>query len=191
MQQPPQSQPAQTPQPGYYWPQQPQPKRKRNPVVWWVNGGIACVVLVVVIVIGDVLTGHSFPWVGTSCSLPSLTGSNTTHPILANEYKGVFKFSAGADTVPMQLNSINENQQGAICGTLVIGTLANNSHPFTGTVRADDSITFTATLASMTVPTTFDGVVDVNGSILRAGSILGASKTLDGSFMGTWLISPG
>jgi hypothetical protein len=90
----------------------------------------------------------------------------------------------------MQLNSVNENQQGAICGTLVIGTLANNSHPFTGTVGADNSITFTATLASMTVPTTFDGAVDVYGSIIGAGSILGASRTPDGSFAGTWVISP-
>ncbi len=83
----------------------------------------------------------------------------------------------------MQLNSVNENQQGAICGTLVLDTLANNSHPFTGTVGTDNSVTFTATLASMTVLTTFQGVVNTDGSIW------GSSTTPDGNFAGTWAIS--
>jgi hypothetical protein len=57
-------QPDYTQPPTYNLPQQPPIQRpKRNRVVCWVNGGIACVVLVVLVVlvvVGYVLSGHSF-----------------------------------------------------------------------------------------------------------------------------------
>jgi hypothetical protein len=146
------------------------------------NGGIACVVLVVLIVIGYVLTGHSFSLGATTCSVPSRTGNNASYPTLASSYSGAFSF--GAPTASMQLTSIDENQRGAFCGTLVLGTLSNNHHPFTGTLGADNNITFTTTLASMKVPTTFVGVINADGSIY------GSSTTPDGYFVGTWAISP-
>jgi hypothetical protein len=86
----------------------------------------------------------------------------------------------------MSLNSVNENQRGAICGTLVLGTVANNSHPFTGTVT-ENNITFTATLAGMTTPSTFTGVIGV----IDNTSIVGSCTTQDGMFCGTFDISPG
>lgn len=81
---------------------------------------------------------------------------------------------------------MNENQRGAICGTLVLGTLANNSHPFTGTVT-NNTITFTATLAGTTTPSTFTGVIGGLGD----ASIEGSCTTQDGSYIGTFVISPG
>lgn len=164
----------------YAWPQpQPPSRRKRNSIIWWIYGVIACVLLAIIIIVSYVLTGHSLSFGG--CSLSSSAGNSAPHATLASTYSGALAW--GASTLPMSLNSVNENQQGAICGTLVLGTVANNSHPFTGTVT-ENNITFTATLAGMTVPSTFTGIID-------NASIDGGCTTQDGSYCGTWAISPG
>src|SRR5258708_1070462 len=124
-------------QPPYYWPQPPL-KRKRNSIVWWISTIIPCVVLVITILIAYLLTGHSFSLGG--CNLPSATGNNTPHFTLASTYHGAFVWFGPGE--PVSLISINENQQGAICGTLVLGTLNDNSHPFTGNVTGNN-VTFT------------------------------------------------
>src|SRR6266436_6096802 len=142
-------QPDYTQPPTYNPPQQPPIQRpKRNRVVLWVSGGIICVVLVVLVVVGSVLIGYSFFF------SPSHSGetifTSTQYPTLHAEYSGTYTDSPvtpNASTIPIAMGLIltSNDNQGHISGRVGILDAPNGGDPFIGTLGVDRTITFTAT----------------------------------------------
>jgi hypothetical protein len=161
-------QPDYTQPPTYNPPQLlPIQRPKRNRVVWWVSGGITCVVLVVLVVVGYVLIGQSF-FPSPSHSVET-NFTSTQYPTLHAEYSGTITdppvtSNVSATTSPMGL-IITSNNQGHISGRVGILLAPNGGDPFIGTLGVDGTITFTATPLFIGSLTIFTGKVNSDGSI--------------------------
>ena len=154
--------PPQQPQSPYYW-SQPSPiqRPKRNRVVWWINGSIACVVLVVLVVIGYVLSGHSF----SPSSKPVKPVSYAPYPTLFASYNG--QIVVNGAYYSLQLQNVTQDTQGNVQGQLILNH-ATNTNPFTGKITLQGIspiISLTATFADINQPVTLAGFIEKNGSI--------------------------
>lgn len=134
----------------------------------WVSGGIICVVLAVLVVVGSVLIGYSFFF------SPSHSGetifTSTQYPTLHTEYSGTIfdptvTYNGSAITVPMALIITSNDNQGHISGRVGMLDAPNGGDPFIGTLGVDRTITFTATPLLIGVFTVFTGTIISDGSI--------------------------
>ncbi len=154
--------------------QPPIQRPKRNRVVLWVSGGIICVVLAVLVVVGSVLIGYRF-------------FTSTQYPTLHTEYSGTITNSiisvSPIATVQMALLITSNDNQGHISGRIGILLAPKGGDPFIGTLGVDGTITFTATPFFLGVLTIFTGKVNSDSSI--SGT---ASNSTDPSE--TWKLFP-
>jgi hypothetical protein len=136
--------------------------------VLWVSGGIICVVLAVLVVVGSVLIGYRFFF------SPSHSGetifTSTQYPTLHTEYGGTIAdptvtYNGSATTSPMALIITSNDNQGNISGRVGILLAPNGGDPFIGTLKVDGTITFTATPLFIGVLTVFTGNIHSDGSI--------------------------
>ena len=168
-------QPDYTQPPIYNSPQQPPIQRpKSNRVGLWVSGGIICVVLAVLVVVGSVLIGYRY-------------FTSTQYPTLHTEYNGTITNSiisaSPIATVQMALIITSNDNQGHISGRIGIVLAPKGGDPFIGTLGVDGTITFTATPFFLGVFTIFTGKVNSDSSI--SGT---ASNSTDPSE--TWKLFP-
>jgi hypothetical protein len=174
---PPPSQQQWNPQQPQFFPPQYQPpiqRPKRNRVGLWVSGGIICVVLAVLVVVGSVLIGYRY-------------FTSTQYPTLHTEYNGTITNSiisaSPIATVQMALIITSNDNQGHISGRIGIVLAPKGGDPFIGTLGVDGTITFTATPFFLGVFTIFTGKVNSDSSI--SGT---ASNSTDPSE--TWKLFP-